>query len=351
MSRAAILPYPGDPFLLRYWLDLFFKYWADEIDKLYVYCNTPVEAPVVEYIERLCNHPKIHFTYIDHHIPHGVCINRSLDNVTEDHIMLVEDDAYIFKSGVVSHCFEQVETGNYDIVGSKRGSCSLELLKRAAEVWGIPYEGEGDQGCNFWPCYFFSTKDTLLHTDRDFDSRAWVLGDIIAPLNDYVVEVPVVASDTFVWASLQLHAMIPESRIHYVNQYHASPDDFDNYAQGKYLFDGRAPWTHIGSLSSGASGAIMDDQGRSVAKRKIEPPHGPTALPLAWCDITSQGARSEWERRVQFWLTFWENRDPDEITEFAEAYKYGLDQLISQFHLDLLAIRRRQKLYKNVLGI
>lgn len=352
-NRAAILPYPGDPFLLKYWLENFYKFWADDINKLYIICNTPAEKKVVEYIEFLCtaDPDKIDFTFIDHHEQHGDLIRIGLEKATEEYIMLVEDDCYMIKPGKVNECFELLENGSFDIVGSKRGSCHEEILKAAQRVYHIDYEGEGDQGPNFWPNCFFAKRQLLLATDRDYNSRAWVQGDIIAPLGDYEVVAPVISSDTFVWASLQLRAMVPEDRIYYVNQYHAHPDDYQHYLDGKYLFEGRAPWTHIGSLSSGVSGAIMDDQGRSIAKRTREEPHGPTVLPAAWCDVTSDFAKMEWERRVQWWLTFWENRDPKEIPEYAELYKKGLDQIIDQFQLRIKRIKQRQAIYKERLGL
>lgn len=352
-DRAVILPYPGDPFLLRYWLDLFFRVWANEVSKLYVVCNTPVETEVVEYIEKICNHPIINFTYIDHHIQHGDAINIALDKVTEKNIMLVEDDGFIFKPGIVDSCFKDLESGVYDIVGSKRGSCSNEILERAAQLWNLNYSGAGDQGCNFWPCYFYSAKALLLRTDRDFNSRAWAQGDIIAPLHDCKVEVPMVTSDTFVSASLQLLNLVPQHRIHYLPQYHAHPDDIKHSEQHAEFtpFDGRASWLHVGSLSSGVSGAIMDDQGRSISKRKREEPHGKTILPSGWCDVNSDMQKQEWERRVQFWLTFWETRNVSEIKEFAELYKFGLDQLIDQFQLRIKQIKQRQDIYRQFFGL
>jgi len=355
-SRAAILPYPGDPFLLHYWLELFYRVWSDEIDKLYIICNTPVEKQVAEYIEFLCTEGddnKIDFTFIDHHIQHGDAIRMGLEKATEEYVMLIEDDAFIFKPGIVDECFKKIENGEFDIVGSKRGSCHPEILERAKQIWGILTDGIGDQGCNFWPCYFFSKRELLLQTDRDFNSRAWTQGDKIGPLQDYEVMAPVISSDTFVWASLQLHQIVPERRILYVPQYHAHPDDAKHFEQrAEYTpFDGLASWTHIGSLSSGVSGAIMDDQGRSIAKRFTEPPHGPTVLPSAWCDTTSEMQVMEWERRVQWWLTSWEHRDIEQIKEFAELYKKGLDQLIIQFKLNTKRIQQRQRIYKEAFNL
>ena len=351
-SRAAILPFAGDPFLLHYWLNNFKTKWYDEIDKLYIICDTIIESPVLDYIEKLCsNDPKIVYVYNKEKGQHGDKILRGLLAATEKYVMLIEDDCYIIQPGKIDECFKLLESGNYDIVGSKRGSCHAEILDAAQRVYGIPYEGVGDQGCNFWPNLFFIERQLLLNTDRDYNSRAWVQGEIIAPLNNYAVIAPVIASDTFVSTSLQLRAMVPESRIFYCKQYHAHPDDYDHYTKQIYLFDGQAPWTHIGSLSSGVDGAIMDDQGRSLARRLLMPPQGPTVLPAAWCDITSDFSKMEWERRVQWWLTFWETRDPDEIPEFAELYKKGLDQMISQFQLKIKRIRQRQAIYKERLGL
>lgn len=352
MSRCAILPYPGDPFLLQYWLRNFYNEWADKIDKLYIICNTPVEGDVVDYITEICTNDKIDFTYIDHHIQHGDAIRLGLEKATEDYVVLVEDDAYILKGKgeIINTCFNLIESGQYELVGSKRGSCHQEILTAARDKYSIAYEGEGDQGPNFWPNYLFIKRLTLLATDRDYNSRAWFAGDVIHLLNDYVVAAPVISSDTFVWASIQLRAMIPESKICYMPQYHAHPDDYKHYTEGKYLFDGRAPWTHIGSLSSGASGVIMDDQGRSIAKRFIEPPHGPTILPPEWCDVTSEFAKMEWERRVQMWLTFYEQRDLLEIQAFAELYRLGLERIIDQYQLRAKRIKQRQEVYK-LLGL
>lgn len=125
-TRAAILPFPGDPFLLTYWLKMFDEVWGQDVDKLYIYLNSSVEKVVVDYIRDLCNaRPKISFQYNDKQIEHGDAINRTLDIVEEELVMLIEDDAFIFKPKTVDYCFNLLETGEAEIVGSKRGSCSL----------------------------------------------------------------------------------------------------------------------------------------------------------------------------------------------------------------------------------
>lgn len=351
MSRAALLPFPGDPFLLKYWLGLFDKVWGKEIDTLYIGFNSPVEKAVVNYVKKLCNRPNIVLDYVPDMADHGPTINKLLDMVKEDYVMLIEDDAFIFRSGMVDMCFNLIESGRYDIVGSKRGSCAFEILEAAKRKWGISYEGLGDQGPNFWPCYFFTKVDILKSTTRHFGARAWQCHERIQPL-EYDVEVPVVYGDTFVNTSLELRAVIPESRIYYVTQYHAHPDDYENFENKTpyMVFDGQAPWTHIGSLSSGISGVLRDDQNRALARRMIDNSKGPTKLE-DWCN--SEGERKEWERRVCWFKTFYDTADIKELEEndmldFYNAYGAAIAQIINQYRLRTKYIDRLRSCYQTL---
>lgn len=349
MSRAAILPYPGDPFLLHYWLMHFDKYWRDEVNTLYVYHNSTVEPKVFKYIREMCqSRENIVFLSHPNQIEHGEAINKTLDYVQEKYLMLVEDDAFIFKPGIVNECFDHLESGRYDIVGSRRGSCGLKILKAAQRKWGLDYTGVGDRGPNFWPCYFFSEADLLRKTDRNFCARAWKSGERIEPLGMTVDnDEPIVTSDTFVNTSLQLRDMVPGHRILHIPQYHGHPDDKDHWQERKFLWDGKAPWCHIGSLSSGIAGILRDGENRPLARRKLDPPAGDTILPHG---PTSDFEKREYERRVQWWLSAWETRDPQKIEEFAELYRVAINVVIEQFGLSKKRIKQRQHMYRE-LGI
>lgn len=354
-TRAALLPFPGDPFLLTYWLTNF-DTWAQQIDKLYIYLNSTIEKPMVDYIYDLCSvrGDKVQLIYRNVQIEHGDAINAMLDLVTEDFIMLIEDDTFIIRPGALNEAFEALESGRADVVGSKRGSASMEILTEAKRLWGLNYEGEGDQGPNFWPSLFFCSPSLLKATDRNFAARAWKRGEGIEWLNGYIVQGDVAPGDTFVNTSLQIHKMVPESRILYIPQYHGHPQDLEHYEQRKYLFDGQAPWTHIGSLSSGVGGLLMDDQNRALTRRLIDPPRGPTQLNLAWCQTDME--RGEFERRVQWWLTFWEKAKPitdkygGEVSAFHTLYGNAIVRIIEQYKLSLKTIKRRQEAY-STLGL
>lgn len=346
-SRAAILPYPADPFLLNYWLNNY-KKWSHFINKLYIILNGTIEKPAVEYIRQLCaRHDNIHLEYIDHQIEHGDAINRALDLISERHIMLVEDDAFVIQPRAVNHCFQMVESDQYDVCGSKRGSCGLEILKYAKKKWGLKYDGEGDQGPNFWPCFFFTSKEIMLRTDRNFAAKLWKAGESIPFLNPNEPFTSDQASDTFVWASLQIRNIVDWQRIYYMPQYHAHPDDLDHYNRKTGIFTGGAVWTHIGSLSSGIGGVLRDEQDRALVRRTVDEPKGQTILPKQWCQTDAE--RGEWERRVQWWLTFWEHADPTpEVQELYKLYKKAIDRVIEQFGLDINRIKKRQYVYGSI---
>lgn len=357
MSRAVLLPFPGDPFLLNYWLNLFDTVWGKETNALYVGLNSPIEEPMVRYIlarlkkTEYATGVKVVVHRQDMMADHGPTINKLLDLVTEDHVLLIEDDGFIFKPGVVERYFQYLESGQYDIVGGKRGSCAMEILTAAQQKWGLTYEGEGDHGPNFWPNFLLLSKELLLRTDRNFAAKAWHKGDTIVGL-DHVVVGDILYGDTFVNTSLQLRGLIPQERILCVPQYHGSPDDLDHARAGKYLFDGNAPWTHVGSLSSGVGGVLRDEKNRHLDKRLTDTSEIATALPAAWC--TTDAERREWERRIQWWLTFWETAERPsnpEQADFYDAYGRAVQQVIDQYSLAVNSIRQRQKVYKQLLGI
>lgn len=357
MSRAAILPYPGDPFLFNFWLYFFDNCWGQEIDKLYVYLNSPAEKGVIDYIRNLCSaRPKISFIYNPERTDHGICIDRTLDIVTEDLVMLIEDDGFIFKPGYVTVSFGMIERDFYDVIGSKRGSCHPEISERAKEIWGLNYEGYGDQGCNFWPNFFFCKTDLLKKTDRNFRAKSWYKGEVIPALDDYVVKSDVISGDTFVNTSLQIRAMKP--RILTQNQYHCNTYDMEDAQEHKNLFDGFCPWLHVGSLSSGVTGILRDDENRALDRRLIDEPKGLTQLPVEWCQTEAE--KREWERRVtwfEMFIDYFEevNKGTPHITpailNYGVMYRKAVMRVKMQYGLSPTRINKSKLIYKRLLGL
>lgn len=317
MSRACLLPFCGDPFLLQYWLKFYQNVWGEEVDKLYVCINSNVPDTVKTYCENLIKSlNKTRTITTLKMIDHGPALDALLGICEEEYVMLVEEDAIIFKKGIVDECFRRIESGEVDVVGSARGSCSKGIVDAGKRVYGTD-----DHGPNFWPNFFFCKKDLLLNTDRHFHAKSWNKGEYIKEV-DYTVEEDVAVGDTFVWASLQIRAMNP--KIHLVEQYHGYPHDLEDYVSQRNLWDGKCPWFHIGSLSGWYSD-LMEETVRAK--------------------VATDG---EYERRLQMWLTFYEESDPNEIVDFRNKYKMGIDRMIKEYGLKLSRIRERQRIYKQL---
>lgn len=343
MSRAVILPTPGDPFMLHYWLENY-KRWRHHVDKLYICINSPIGGEAEQYMRDLCAEYGATVIYRHTQVQHGDAINLCLEQCTEDLVLLVEDDAYVVKPDIIDYCFKQIEAGEVDLIGGKRGSCAFEILQKASEVWGIPYEGAGDQGCNFWPCWLFTKRQLLLDTDRNFNAKAWNAGDIVPGIN-YVTD-KTIYGDTFVNTSLQLRANISSYRIRTLPQYHAGMVDVAEFANTQGLFNGLCHWVHIGSLSSGICGVITDEQNRPLAYRNIVEPKPDSALNPEWCKNESE--QMEWARRVAFWLRYYDTREVGKLDELAGLYFVGLMRILATYKISLKKVHQMQSIYATI---
>lgn len=345
MSRAVILPTPSDPVMINFWLKCYDK-WSQAIDTLYIISNTPSTEAIEITKELALSRPNVKVFSQTQLMDHGNAIDYGLEQVVEDYVMLIEDDHYIWSKTFVDNVFKMLENDHCDLVGSKRNSCSDEIVNQAAKVWGLSYEGYGDQGCNFWPSLLFVKTETLKKTNRKFCATVWKRGEIIHELQDYKVRGEVCPSDTFVWASLQLRNLIPQSRIVYTQQNHGGLNDLSDYQNQRNLFDGSCEHIHVGSLSSGFHGVLRDSCNRPLASRKIIEKCEPVFIagkPFPGSDVT------EWERRVAWWWLMSQYVDFDH--EIFGLYKQALEMLVDQFHLNMTRIVKSSKMYQTIIKI
>ncbi|HYD35545.1 MAG TPA: hypothetical protein VD999_05735 [Vitreimonas sp.] len=351
MSRTALLPSSGDPFLLTFWFGQFLKVWQNEVDELIIHLNGYAEAEVVEYVRQMVLlSPKAKFIHTPSTVTHGNSIDLMLDEVKTDLVVLLEEDAPIFKPGTIDYCFKYIEEQGYEVVGSKRGSCALEILERAKEVWGLDYSGYGDQGCNFWPCFLFTKTQILKDTDRNFDSKQWKAGTYIPEL-DWTTSTDV-HGDTFVNTSLQLRAK--KCRIKEIPQYHCYTDDMPDYEKKMGIYDGYAPWVHIGSLSSCFNGALVDDTNRALGRRLVEAPKSDYPL-----QANTVGEKQEWERRL-VWLSiaysgfhsndYLSKETKDILKVFSIEYGNALEKAVRYLGLNKERMFQRMKIYLELLN-
>lgn len=318
VMRSAIMTSSGDPYILLNALHYYETVWKEEVDELWIALNSSMEREVMTTL--INQFPKgVKFFYTNQRLGYGTPINHVLDMSPEGDVLLLEDDSIIFKKGVVTKYFDLLF--EYELIGSPRMSCSAVVAQKLKEEFDLNYEGWGDKGPNFWPCFLWTHKKLLLETDRNFNPTDW--------------------GDTFVWMSVQLRRLIKakEGKILEIPQYHCSPDDFQNKEQGLGIFDGECGYMHLGSLSSGIESYLLDNKqvplcDREAGIRVVHP------QPLE--------DSSEMQKRFM-WLGHCFNRvDRKVFGKFDSVYDMALVRGMG--HLDQSKVHKWEKLYMEVIN-
>lgn len=327
MTKACFLSAGGDPFIALFVIKLWQERWYDEVDKFYICYNnhSGVSQEVVsEFVSGIVKDPKIHLIYHPNGIGNGMPITEMTLIAKEDLVMLLEDDGFIFESGKVKWCFQQIESDLCDALGSPRGSCGQEIWEASQKKYNLDYSGYGDQGPNFWPNFFFCKREDLLKTDLNFASITFKPGEYSSHLDHTFTEIN--HGDTFVWACIQLRAL--GLRFLNIPQFHASPTEpEDKDAKVMNWYKEIPYWIHGGSLSAGWGGYLsgqIPDMPTDLNKREIE-------------------------SRVAFWTIASDLIDGFE--DFKKEYKAGIANLISKGGLQFERIQEKINLYRNLMRI
>lgn len=295
--RSCFMTSSGDPYVLLNSLS-YFHIWEEEIDELWIVINSTMEREVMaELIKRVSIHPKIQICYMSRRLGYGKPLDVLLDISPKGNVLLLEDDTIIFKKGILDKYFKMLEEKQYDVIGSPRMSCTPAIAEKLKQEFGLNYEGRGDRGPNFWPCFFFARKELLLQTDRNFD--------------------PTDLGDCFVWMSIQLRRLT--NKILEIPQYHCSPDDFINKENNWSIFDGECGYMHLGSLSSGIESYLSDENNIALTDRESGFSAEPKPIDQS----------NEMKRRVMWWKHCFE-RSKGFLPWFDSVYLGAIIKLSSQ---------------------
>lgn len=335
MRRSTLLPLSGDPIVAAFWIQ-FFPIWKDEIDTLYVCLNAPFigkNDPLADFYRKLFDVPKIKFT---HRVPggdHGPGLTQMVKDAKEEEIMFIEEDAYVYDQGIIAKQFDKLK--QFDFLGSSRGSCDMGIYQAEEIKWGVVSSG-WDSGPNFWPNYFFVKRSLLMKTDLNFGSKNWKSGEHIKEL-DYTTDHDC-SADTFGWLIIQLRTL--SNKVGYIPQNKA-------YAFSTDAFDKSYPWIHAGSLSSGTTHYLRDENGIPIQNRQPNP----TVVHPA--KITTEGEISEYSMRVAWWELAYDYTEEEtkSIPEFRKKYREALDRYVEEFALPRYKIDLYKIAYKQIMGI
>jgi hypothetical protein len=329
MTRAAFVSSTGEPFILSLIYRLFKERWYDEVEALYININNHSCIPsdvLGELIGNLIKDYKVHIIFHYRGVGNGPPFTELTKISTQDLVLMLEDDGFIFDSGAVDHEFQQIESDLVDAAGSSRFSCGAELGEAVAKKYGLDYSGYGDRGPNFWPCFFFCKRSDLLKTDLDFGSHVWEPG-FYEPLLDHTFN-KLEAGDTFVWLGVQLRAL--GLRFNYIPQHHADPYEVESKGRAEgnwHIATQPFHWIHAGSLSSGWNGYLtgrVPDTSTDISKREIE-------------------------TRVAFWKLCMEETDGFEA--FKISYIGGIQNLVDAAKLDWGRIDKKIELYRKIMKL
>lgn len=381
MSRAVLLPTPGDPYLVKNCISLYQKIYKDEISNLYVWIQNNGPDEIGTYCKSIIEDAGGKaFWNKAYPMQHGDTIKTLLELCNEDYICLLEDDGWVLEKGILDSCFSLIESGQYDVLGSTRGASSPNLIDAITRKFNLNTSVSPEHllsACpNLWPCFVFSRKDTLLATDRNFNSMFWPSGSYIKEL-EFTTTTDIVA-DTFVWASIQLRAM--GCKFGYVHQYHAGPVDkrFYQAQQASYddmfVMDGGSgqltkeeykttaiqnllaqqypynlfnikplPWIHFGSLSSSMTGLFRDENNLSLGLN----------ADMGIYPVFDSGTIPEIARRLAIYQLLYEHNQIQypEISWYNIKYINALWSVIRNCNIPELLIREYYDTYRALLPI
>lgn len=329
MSRAALLATAGDPLTTMTVYKLFKERWYDEVDAFYIninnHCGVPKEV-IAEMLSTLSQDPKIHLVYHPRGKGNGPPVTELVRICDQDLILLLEEDGFIFDSGIINSCFQKIESDLVDAVGSPRFSCGVEVGDAAQKKFNLNYSGYGDVGPNFWPNFFFCKRSDLLRTDMDFGSHTWQPGEYSKELDHAFKEIN--HGDTFVWACVQLRAL--GLRFENVPQHHAGPFEVQDKKKGEQNWHKLTQpfhWLHGGSLSAGWGGYLS---GRTP-------------------DVSNESAMQEIETRCALWLLC--HDIVEGFGEYRALYKEGIKGLVDRAGLSYPRIDAKYFLYKELMKL
>lgn len=342
MSRAALLPTPGDPFILAAWLRHYQLMWKDEVDTLYVHLNSRLESPVMRYSMTLVQQAHAECLYTRAWMGHGEALKPMYEQAKETHLVLVEDDTYVRFPGVMRSCFEKVERNEVDAVVNCRGSIGMQILEQEQQVFKLT--GDLFWKPNFWPAFFFCHRDIFAGTDYNFGCKNWYPGDVIKELNNFTVTENQ-SGDTFSWMSIQLRAK--NLRFFTLEDGRATTQDWFLYDQKQGIFANPpiAPWLHFGSTSSGISNSLLDENFKPLENRTQD--HKMT-LPT----IPDDHIRDDYARRISLWKLCWQHfpiPEGHEAAYFNKVYGDAIDRLVDGCDISRARLNRYMDIYRNTL--
>lgn len=249
---------PGEACTLAYWLANF-QTWRDEVDELYVLINNLYYPDLGRFAREAIEAADGTVTFITGRVQHGDCIDALVATAHAKDpnglVVLVEDDAYVRTPGKVRECFDRIEAGLVDVIGSPR--YQDRITDPVEGSWGPLTKDWSEIGRVLWPTFLFARSADLMATNRRYGYDTWQVGETIAGLDievtpelcAYINTGSYAALDVFYGTSYQLRAA--GLRIEHINRVRPwLPEPATEWVKED------PPWVHITEVST-ILGAVM----------------------------------------------------------------------------------------------
>lgn len=338
MSRAVLLPIPGDPYIAKLWLSSWERFWGPNKGQLYAMVNTPLEHPVVDYTIKLFEDVGAKVFFKERMMSHGPAITRLMDECNEDTIFIVEDDFYMLKPGNIDYWFNLVESGSVDAVVSPRGCTGPDIMQKTVETYGLPEYINGiniHQQTNFWPSLVVVPRENLMKTDLNFEAFRFIAGQPIEGLKGYTPPVDV-CGDTFVSVSIQLRHQ--GLKFHYEDQHRL----IDVVNAGKIR---TTPWVHVGSSSTSLNSGLLGENMQPIGNQN-------TGREWPFQPVPDDGIRNVFEEKFAWWKMCNEKfpiPDSDPAAYFNKVYNDAVHRSVKGCKLRPAGIDKKYKMFETLL--
>ena len=300
MRTAALLPTPGDPFVVSYWLRNYERVWRGEVDELHVLVNGQTDrdasAFVLVAIEAL---PEARARWTIHRLGHGEALRGLVDDCGADIVVLMEDDAYVRKPGAVRRALERVADNPDSVVGSPRGGMSPEVGEAALARFGPVIGPDGSEGHGLWPAFLFARRLDLAIASAvaGLESRSWAPGEPVPGIDvafDREVTTDTLTAAAFVLRSRCRVFLAPQHKELWQKDLSLSSDP---------------PWFHAGGLSNADLLAGVPD-------------HAPR-------DVGGTNEGLDWAHRCWWWRRAVDSAG-DRAPDLAARYRASFDELVAR---------------------
>lgn len=316
MKRSILLPAIGDPYLLSLWLFLYKRFFLNEVDEVVVCLDSKNGSAELnelnEYLVKwLSKQPKTR-AFISKKVGIVGTFETVLSECRGDVFSIVQEDAFIFKTGQLDYYFKMIENGETDIIGTPMYCYSASLIEQVSKY--VPknlHEFLKNMGLSLWQNFLFAKYSSFLETDREITPTNYDEGQKVPfldePLDSFAV-VDLLASVVFQWRKLG-------KRFFYVDQ------NLSTDIGHMRFFNAPNYWLHVNCLSNVIVSLLSSDEQATV----------------------DEATRAEYERRISWW-TFAQSMTPDDLIlpdGFEQRYNGVVDNYKKTYLTDQSKIDRR----------